>query len=171
MLPGSTDPSKPTVDELEAQRKWCEGNAKAHTQIELAIGDAEMIHISGTLTVQEMWSQLTIVKESKGRLGVLATRRALYRATAEEGFDMIAHISNLWRLQEELHIMDNKVSDENFVMILITSLLESWDNYTSSYIGLSGNKLTLSSHELIAILMEEDQQQKGRISDPADTLL
>ena len=29
--------------------------------------------------------------------------------------------------------MDNKVTDEDFVMILITSLLELWDNYTSSY--------------------------------------
>ena len=57
--------------------------------------------------------------------------------------------------------MDNKVTDEDFVMILITSLLESWDNYTSSYLGSSGNKPTLSSHELIAILMEEDQWRKG----------
>ena len=74
---------------------------------------------------------------------------------------MINHISYLWKLQEELHIMDNKVTDEDFVIILITSLLESWDNYTSSYLGSSGNKPTLSSYELIAILMEEDQWRKG----------
>ena len=103
-----------------------------------------------------MWSQLSLVKEFKGQLGVLATRQALYRATAEEGLDMVNHISYLWILQEELHLMDNKVIDEDFVMMLIMSLLESWDNYTSSYLGLSGNKLMLSSHELIAILIEED---------------
>ena len=51
--------------------------------------------------------------------------------------------------------MDNKVTDEDFVMILITSSLEFWDNYTSSYLGSSGNKPTLSSHKLITILMEE----------------
>ena len=116
-----------------------EGDAKARTRIKLAISDAEMIHISGATTAREMWEQLTIVKESKGRLGILATRRALYRATAEEGFDMVAHISNLRKLQEELHLMDNKVTDEDFVMILITSLPELWDNYTSSYLGSSGN--------------------------------
>jgi gag-polypeptide of LTR copia-type len=87
-----------------------------------------------------MWSQLSLVKESRGQLGVLATCWALYRATAEEGFDMINHISYLQKLQEELHLMDNKVTDEDFVMILITSLPESWDNYTSSYLGSSGNK-------------------------------
>ena len=169
-LPESADPTKPTDEELEQQRKWREGDTKACTRIELAIGDAEMIHISGAMTVREMWSQLTLVKESKGRLGVLATRRALYRATAEEGFDMVEHISNLRKLQEELHLMDNKVTDEDFVMILITSLPESWDNYTSSYLGSSGNKPTLSSHELVAILMEEDRRRKGRNNDSATSL-
>ena len=170
-IPESADTSKPTAEELEAQKKWREGDTKACTRIELAISDAEMIHISGATTAREMWSQLSLVKESKGRLGVLATRRALYRATAEEGFDMVSHISYLRKLQEELHLMDNKVSDEDFVMILITSLPESWDNYTSSYLGSNSNKPTLSSHELIAILMEEDRRRKGRNNDSAGTSL
>ena len=113
-----------------------------------------MIHISGVTTAREMWEQLTIVKESKDWLGILATLHVLYRAAAEEGFDMVAHISNLQKLQEELHIMDNKVTDEDFVMILITSLPELWDNYMLSYLGSKGNKPELSSHELVAILME-----------------
>lgn len=91
MMPGSADPAKPTGEELTAQKKWREGDAKTRTRIELAIGDAEMIHISGAVTARQMWEQLTTVKESKGRLGVLATRRALYRATAKEGFDMVEH--------------------------------------------------------------------------------
>ena len=90
---------------------------KAHTRIELSIGDSEMIHISGTDTARGMWEQLTTVKESKGRLGVLATWRTLYRMTANEGFEMVDHISKLRRLQEELHLMENKVSDKDFVMI------------------------------------------------------
>ena len=159
-VPGEAKRGELTETEREAQRKWHEKDAKAWSQIELAISDAEIIHISGTTTVYEMWEQLTIVKESKGQLGILATRCALYRATAEEGFDMVSHISNLQKLQEELHLMDNKVTDEDFVMILITSLQESWDNYTSSYLGSKGNKPELSSYELIAILMEEDRRRK-----------
>ncbi|EDR00222.1 uncharacterized protein LACBIDRAFT_314635 [Laccaria bicolor S238N-H82] len=53
--------------------KWAEGDAKVQTRIELTISDAEMIHISGAMTAQEMWDQLTMVKESNSRLGVLAT--------------------------------------------------------------------------------------------------
>ena len=87
-------------------------------------------------------------------------------AEAEE-FDMVEHISKLWKLQEELHLMDNKVPNEDFVMILITSLPESWDQYTSAYLGSSSNKPTLSPHKLVAILLEEDRQWHGRSADTA----
>ena len=56
---------------------------------------------------------------------------------------MVDHISKLQKLQEELHIMGNPVPDEDFVMILITSLPEAWDNYTLAYLGSSENKLEL----------------------------
>jgi hypothetical protein len=72
-----------------------------------------MIHISGAETAQEMWDQLTTVKESGGQLGVLATRRALYRASAADNFEMVDHISTLWKLQEELHLMGSIVTDED----------------------------------------------------------
>ena len=80
--PELADPNKPTDDEKAAQKAWHEGDAKAQVQIELAIGDTEMIHITTARTACQMWEQLTMVKESKGRLGVLATRWMLYRATA-----------------------------------------------------------------------------------------
>src|SRR5580704_12935297 len=164
------DTAKPTAEEIAAINKWKEGDVKACTRIELSIGDSEMIHISGATTARQMWEQLTLVKESTGRLGILAKRRALYRANAEEGFDMVEHISKLRQLQEELHVMQNIVSDEDFVMILITSLPESWDNYTSSYLGSSGNKPDLKSHELISILIKEDRRRKGRGNDAAISL-
>ena len=66
--------------------------------------------------------------------------------------------------------MDNKVNDEDFIVILITLLPESWDMYTSAYFGLSGNKLTLQSHELIMILYEEDHWRKGCITETSGSL-
>ncbi|KAJ3509513.1 hypothetical protein NLJ89_g5184 [Agrocybe chaxingu] len=160
--PGSADPKSPTNAEAAALKKWKAGDAKARCRIELAISDSEMVHVMGAETARQMWEQLTTVKESKGRLGVLATRRTLYRATAEEGFDMAEHIAKLRQLQEELHTMGSKILDEDFVMILITSLPESWDNYTSSYLGSSGNKPELKSQELVAILLEESRRRKER---------
>ena len=40
----------PTKEEMEAIEKWSEGDAKAHTRIELSVGDSEMIHLSGAVT-------------------------------------------------------------------------------------------------------------------------
>ena len=51
-----------------------------------------MVHIGGANTVRKMLEQLAIVKESKGKLGVLATRRTLFQMTAESGFNMDEHI-------------------------------------------------------------------------------
>jgi hypothetical protein len=116
MSPIAANQIEPTKEEIEAMDKWREGDARTRTRIELAIGDTEMIHISGATTAREMWDQLTMVKESKGQLGVLATRRSLYRATAEEGFDMVTHVLKLRQLQEELHVFGSLVSDEDFVI-------------------------------------------------------
>ena len=74
--PKSSD--KPTKEEMEAIDKWQEGDAKACTRIELSIRDFKMIHLSGANTARDMWNQLTMVKEARGCLGILAARRALY---------------------------------------------------------------------------------------------
>ncbi len=82
--PGSAKAGEPTDAEIKAQTTWDKGDTKTRCRIELAISDAEMVHIMGARTAREMWEQLCTVKESKGRLGLLATRRALFRATAEK---------------------------------------------------------------------------------------
>lgn len=170
--PVYADAAKPTEDEKKAKKVWVEGDAKTRTRIELAIGDSEMIHISGATTAAEMWKQLTTVKESKGRLGIIATRRMLYRCVAEEGFNLVEHVSKLRKLQEELHLMSSVVSDEDFVTILISSLPESWDVYTSAYLGSSSKKdEMITSHELVAILLEEDRRRNERHGDPSAAAL
>ena len=71
--PEAADKANLTHKEKEVEKRWKEDDAKAHMHTELSIGDSEMIHISGTDSMRGMWEQLTTVKESKGRLRVLAT--------------------------------------------------------------------------------------------------
>jgi hypothetical protein len=169
--PVYADPAKPEDAEKEAIKKWREGDAKARTRIELAIGDSEMVHIIGATTASEMWKQLTLVKESRGRLGILTTRRALYRTIADEGFDLVEHVTKLRKLQEELHLMGSIVADEDFAMILVSSLPESWDIYTSAYLGTKTDGTALTSHELYAILLDEDRRRKGRNGQSQDVAM
>ena len=160
--PVPMDVDNPEQAETDAIKKWRDGDAKARTRIELAIGDSEMVHIIGATTAKQMWKQLTLVKEARGRLGILSTRRTLYRTIAEEGFNLVEHISKLRHLQEELHLMGSVVADEDFAMILVSSLPETWDLYTSAYLGSKTDGSALTSHELIAVLLEEDRRRTDR---------
>ena len=56
--PVPTHPSAPTQNERDAIKAWKQKDQRAQTQIELSIGDAEMIHISGATTSAQMWTQL-----------------------------------------------------------------------------------------------------------------
>ena len=85
---------------------------------------------------------------------------------ADEGFDLVEHISKLQRLQEELHLMGSMVADEDFALILVSSLLESLDLYTSAYLGTKVDGTAITSHKLVAILLEEDRHQHERSRDP-----
>lgn len=149
---------------------WEKGESKARTRLELAIGDSEMAHIIGTKTAFEIWERLCQVKEAKGRLGILATRRALYRSQAHEGADMVEHVNNLRSLQAELGLLGNEVADEDFVMILIASLPESWDVFATSYLGSHTGATTLTASEFIPLLLEEDRRRRARAGGSENSL-
>ena len=151
--------------------KWEKGELKVRTRLELAISDTEMAHIIGAETAYQIWERLCQVKEPKGRLRILAARRQLCRSQAREGFEMVEHVNNLCALQAELALMSNVVSDEDFVMVLIALLPESWDVFATSYLGShSGNGTSLNLKEFILLLLKEDRCQKSR-SDGTDSPL
>ena len=72
-------------------------------------------------------------------------------------------MTTLWQLQEQLHLMGSLVSDDKFIILLITSLPESWDQFMMAYLGANGNNTTATSHELVLIITEENcrWQEKG----------
>ncbi|TFK17593.1 hypothetical protein FA15DRAFT_604776, partial [Coprinopsis marcescibilis] len=61
-----------SLDSYVTHRNYQATESKARTRLELAIGDSEMVHILGANTVGEIWDRLCQIKETKGRLGILA---------------------------------------------------------------------------------------------------
>ncbi|KAJ3521915.1 hypothetical protein NMY22_g12109 [Coprinellus aureogranulatus] len=165
---GKAEKARPS--DKDAAAAWDKGESKARTRLELAIGDSEMAHIIGTKTALEIWERLCQVKEAKGRLGILATRRALYRSQAHEGADMVEHVNNLRSLQAELGLLGNEVADEDFVMILIASLPESWDVFATSYLGSHSGETTLKASEIIPLLLEEDRRRRNKAGGSENSL-
>lgn len=171
--PTPTDSSNPTDPEAEKIKTWKARDGQAQTQIELSISDAEMVHILQAQTAKEMWDQLCAVKEPRGALGILSARRRFYRVIMEEGADMIAHIAELRQIQHNIAIMGAKITDKEFLAVMVTSLPESWDAFTQAYFGATGGTsstpasgtqatIPMTSHQLAAVLIDEDRRRKER---------
>src|SRR5258708_36980825 len=103
--PKVADEKRMTDEEKQVRAEWMMKDSKARTQIELAVGDSKMIHLLGADTAKMMWDQLRTIKESCRKLGILAARHVLFRAVASDNFNMMEHITQLKRMQEELHLM------------------------------------------------------------------
>ena len=75
-----------------AMEIWKEQDATAQTQIELALSDAEMVHIMGLAPAAQMCTLLHTVKEARGKMGIMAARRRLYRTIADEDISIVEYI-------------------------------------------------------------------------------
>ncbi|KZO92961.1 hypothetical protein CALVIDRAFT_486725, partial [Calocera viscosa TUFC12733] len=62
----------PTSAEQIAMMDWDAVHMRAQNQIELSVGDPDMVHLIGAETAGQMWSQLIRVKEMRGELGIMA---------------------------------------------------------------------------------------------------
>ncbi|GBE87159.1 hypothetical protein SCP_1004060 [Sparassis crispa] len=170
----SNDPANRAAREAEISA-WGEKDLKAQNVIVLSLGDSQMVHIAGAKTAWAMWEQLRTVKEQRGQHGILALCWRFYRMQAKEEDNISSHITQLRQIQEQLHLMRKVVSDEDFRLILATSLLESWDSFLSSYFGAEGADNVhpqLTSQELIAIILDENRRrhergERGQSSDQA----
>jgi hypothetical protein len=67
-------------------------------------------------------------------------------------------MTTLQQLQEQLHLMGSLVSDDEFIILLITSFQESWDQFTMVYLGANRNNTAITSHELVVIITEENRR-------------
>ena len=63
----------------------------------------------------------------------------------------------LQQLQEQLHLTGSLVSDDEFIILLITSLPESWDQFTTVYLGANRNNTNITSHKSLDYYQGESQ--------------
>jgi len=169
--PVAADPGKVTGEETSRMNEWDDKDGKARSIIVLNISDSEMIYVMGAKTAAEMWKKLTSVKESSSGMAKLIARRKLYRTFAEEGADITEHVTKLTSIKEELNTMGVKIEDADFLDILMTSLPESWDIFTTTYMTAnSAGVKTLTPDDFIAVVYEEIRRRSARQST-SDTAL
>ena len=160
-IPKSRSPNDPVVAEAQrSQREWDAKDQEAQALLLISILGSELNHTKGVKTAAEIWSQLCTIKEPKSTCAVLTACKRLFCMMMEDSTRMEEHISAFRHAQDQLANMGHALSDEDFLLLLITSLPETWDQFTSRLFGSIVSvslSLNINSSELISILMEEDR--------------
>lgn len=109
---------------------------------------SQFVHVMQATTVKQMWENLKLVHEHKGKQSIPVLRRTMYQMWAKDGDNIVTHLTNMCQIQGQLHLMGLWVADEDFMNLLLSSLPQSWDPFTTSYLGSQmGEKiLTLQTY-------------------------
>ena len=130
-----------------------------------------MVHISQSRTSHESWSNLEAVHDAKSHQTTIGVIRNLYRTSAEEGDNISEHLNKLKRYWERINLMaddDFKVSDNQFKVLISSSLPSTWDTFTEGYVGRRKDvpetdpKKLMSSQQFIGIIKEEAIRRDAR---------
>jgi transposase InsO family protein len=156
----TTEPSDGT-----AKAAWKKKDRMALSTIRLRVADKMLVYVASSATSKEAWDGLKSLLETQGALGIVLARRKLFRSQCADETPIEEHLRTLRGYQEELHSLGQKIDGEEFSIILLTSLPESWDNYIAS-IDTTALK---DSSKLIARILEHDRRLSIKSSD--DTAL
>ena len=131
---GHCDGSDPHPNDPCKAQNWDKAEKVAKMMISVNIKPAQFVHVVQATTVKQMWENLVSVHEIRGQQTILALQRTLYRTSAQEGEDIVLHLTLMRSLQTELHQMGSVVEDQEFKNIIMTSLPDLWSAWISTYI-------------------------------------
>ena len=115
------------------------------------------------LSSSEIWDMLCVANESHTFQTVTMRLRALFATHADNDSDITKHLSDVQNQQSALANTGQQWEDDLFNTILIATLPKSWDNFTSSFMGVQGgNKRgSISTMQLISMLKSEYIRRVG----------
>ena len=148
----------PQPQDSHAAATWRKQDLDAQELITTTIQDKQVINISECTTLADMWESLCTIHEPRGQQSILSTKCVLYSTQAKEDSDIATHLGYMKILHEYLgHCVDHN----QFKAILVTLLPESWESFTTSYLGYQGgsqgNQHTqvMTVQQLVSLLIEE----------------
>ena len=115
------------VTEAE-KRKFKRRENHALSKICLSIASSLHIYVRSCKTAKEAWDNLEKRFEEKSLTRKIEYRRKLYAAKFSEGISMTEHVNNLKTIAERLEGLGDPVTEKDLVMILISSLSDTYNN-------------------------------------------
>ena len=132
-------PFEATPDEKEHFRKR---NNKALSQICMHVEENLQIYLRGCSTGKEAWDILAGHFEEKTLSKKIFYRRKLYSIRLSNSTTMESHINAIRNIADHLDSLDNPISEDDLVMILLSSLSEDYNNLLTTLETLREDQLT-----------------------------
>jgi len=119
---------------------------------------AQLAHIQYCENVKSAWEAFCGVHEAKTIGNKLFLRRRFFTIKMQKGNDMLVHINTVKALVDQLHSIKVNITDEDVYMVLLMSLLPSFDNLVTSLESMSTKDVNLQF--IVARLLHEVSKRK-----------
>jgi gag-polypeptide of LTR copia-type len=156
---------RPDIDQdPNGAANWDFNDTYARVLIANNVTTTQMVHISQCRTAHECWTSLEAIHDAKSHQTTIGIIRNLYRASAEDGDNIAKQLNKLSRYWERINLIaddDFKVLDNQFKVLISSSLPAEWDTFTEAYVGRRKDipetdpKKLMSSQQFIGIIKEE----------------
>jgi hypothetical protein len=105
---------------------------KAHSIILLSLSDGVLREVADEETTAGLWKKLESLYMKKSLTNRLFLKQRLYTLKMQEGTPLCDHLDYFNRIILDMKNIDIKVDDEDQALILLCSLLDSFDNFINS---------------------------------------
>ena len=140
-------PQKP--ESMDAD-DWEELQQRAAETIRLCLADDIMYHVMSLKSPDEIWKKLEAQFMSKSLTNKLYLKQRLYGLKMQEGSDLAQHVNVFNQIITDLVRLDVKIEDEDRAMILLCSLLSSYEHLVTT---LTYGKETIKVEEITIALL------------------
>jgi hypothetical protein len=138
--------------------KWEEMKVQGCATIRLCLSDQIMYHVMEKTSPKKIWNKLASQFMSKTLTQKLYLKQKLFGLKMQEGSDLGEHINVFNQLIADLVKVDVKIDDEDRAVILLCSLLRSYEHLVTT---LTYGKEDIKVEDIVAALLTHDQRRKN----------
>jgi transposase InsO family protein len=138
-----------TVGRLSADQRWERDGFRASSILEATIPDDLFHKIQDTTTVKEVWEKLKAEYEGQSRSVMVDLGRKFTSTRCREDDNVCAHFTKLANICEKLSAIGRKVSDDEYVSVLVGSLPDCYDGPINSLINTCDATKTDLTHTAV----------------------
>jgi hypothetical protein len=152
------DGSATLPSEEVARADYNEKETKAFALLCEHLINAQLAHIQYCDNVRSAWEAFCGVHEAKTIGNKLFFRRKFFTIKMQEGNDMLVHINTMKALADQLRSIEVNITNENVYIVLLMSLLPSFDNLVTSLESMSTKDVNLQF--IVARLLHKVSKRK-----------